>query len=194
MNTLDPDILLHTAHYMNMSDIAQLRATCKSNRYLFSSYNSVIGQALVNQYGATESVNVAFEHCGEEVASWICQNFMNQFDRQGILIFQELSEVLITSQHRVNWWHISRYQVLSEAFIRYFQDKVRWMFISQYQNLSEEFTREFKDKVDWMTISQYQQFSKAFKDEFKDKLDPQPDFSKTVTMYISRDFSRGKYE
>ena len=53
----------------------------------------------------------------------------------------------------VGWTGLSFYRVLSEDFIREFQDKVEWDFISGYQKLSIDFIREFQDKVDWNYIS-----------------------------------------
>jgi len=58
------------------------------------------------------------------------------------------------------WIEISKYQYLTEDFIREFKDKVDWWYISYYQELSEPFIREFKDKVDWWYISYYQKLSK----------------------------------
>jgi len=71
---------------------------------------------------------------------------------------------------KVSWYNISRYQKLSEEFIREFKDKVEWYWTSRYQKLSEEFIREFKDKVDWSLISCYQKLSEEFIREFKDKV------------------------
>ena len=52
--------------------------------------------------------------------------------------------------------------ILTEDFIREFQDKVNWKCISFYQTLSEDFIIEFKDKVDWEYISKYQKLSEDF--------------------------------
>ena len=41
------------------------------------------------------------------------------------------------------WIYISANQILSEEFIREFQDRVDWVCISKYQKLFEEFIREF---------------------------------------------------
>ena len=41
---------------------------------------------------------------------------------------------------------ISRYQKLSENFIREFKDKVNWEYISKYQTLSEDFKKELFKK------------------------------------------------
>ena len=55
--------------------------------------------------------------------------------------------------------------------IEEFEDKVDWTNISKYQKLSEQFIREFKDKVYWPRISQFQKLSLSFIREFKDKVD-----------------------
>ena len=72
---------------------------------------------------------------------------------------------------KVNWYWISKYQKLSEEFIREFKNKVNWYWISKYQKLSEEFIREFKGKVDWDRISKYQKLNEDFIREFKLTID-----------------------
>jgi len=47
---------------------------------------------------------------------------------------------------RANLTLISHYQVLSEVFIREFQDILCWDNIFWYQNLSSEFIKEFSHK------------------------------------------------
>ena len=74
------------------------------------------------------------------------------------------------SLEEIDWLNISRYQKLSEDFIREFKDEVNWVCISENQKLSEDFIREFKDKVNWFWISKYQKLSKDFIREFKDKV------------------------
>ncbi len=73
--------------------------------------------------------------------------------------------------NRVNWEFISKYQNLSEDFIREFADRVNWNLISRHQNLSEDFIREFSDRVDWALISGHQNLSEDFIREFSDKID-----------------------
>ena len=52
----------------------------------------------------------------------------------------------------LNWFNISYQYILSENFIREFQNKVDWYYISIGQNLSENFIREFKDKINFPII------------------------------------------
>ena len=59
-------------------------------------------------------------------------------------------------QDKVAWGWISKYQTLSEDFIREFQYKVNWNWISECQTLSEDFIREFRNEVDWEYIHEYQ--------------------------------------
>jgi hypothetical protein len=85
--------------------------------------------------------------------------------------YQKLSENFIREfKDKINWGNISIYQKLSEGFIREFEDKVDWRWISMYQKLSEGFIREFKDKIKWKCISKYQKLSENFIREFKDKV------------------------
>jgi hypothetical protein len=85
--------------------------------------------------------------------------------------YQQLSEPFIREFHdKVYWPYISCFQQLSEDFIREFKDEVDWSFISQYQKLSEPFIREFKNRVDWIGISFFQQLSEPFIKEFHSKI------------------------
>ena len=47
----------------------------------------------------------------------------------------------------IDWYIISDKYILSENFIREFQNKVDCDYISEYQTLSENFIRELQDKV-----------------------------------------------
>ena len=85
---------------------------------------------------------------------------------------------------------LSHYQILSEDFIREFQDKVNWKLISQYQTLSENFIREFKDKVDWDSISRYQRLSEEFIEEFKNKIYWNKLFKYNEKVNLSKEFKR----
>jgi len=62
---------------------------------------------------------------------------------------------------------------LTANSLREFQDKVDWLdwyWISRYQTLSEDFIREFQDKVNWYCISRYQKLSKSFRKEINIKI------------------------
>ena len=89
-----------------------------------------------------------------------------------ITILEEVNifDFINGSMSENDWFWISRFQKLSESFIREFQDKVNWGGISECQKLSEDFIREFQDKVSWYRISRYQELSESFREEFKDKL------------------------
>jgi hypothetical protein len=52
---------------------------------------------------------------------------------------------------RRNWIGdgFQQFQILSDDFIREFQDFVDWEAISQYQILSEELIRDFQYKMNW---------------------------------------------
>ena len=49
-------------------------------------------------------------------------------------------------QEKVDWYYISRYQHLSEDFIREFQKKVNWYYISRYQHLSDYIKKELRNR------------------------------------------------
>jgi hypothetical protein len=85
--------------------------------------------------------------------------------------YQKLSEEFIREFKKyVNWIYITLFQKLSESFIREFRNYFDWANISRYQKLSEEFIREFKHEVDWHYISEYQKLSEEFIMEFKDNV------------------------
>jgi hypothetical protein len=99
-------------------------------------------------------------------------NQLSQSDWNYISRYQTLSEDFIREfQDKIDWYYISCYQKLSEDFIREFQNKVDWDNISYYQKLSEDFIREFQNKVDWKSISLKQTLSEDFIREFKNKVD-----------------------
>jgi hypothetical protein len=102
----------------------------------------------------------------------LCGSNPNIWDWKMICSSVLLSEDFIREfQDKLNWAYTSTCQILSEDFIKEFQDKVDWDIISAKQVLSEEFVREFQDKVRWDYISAHQKLSEEFVDEFKDKID-----------------------
>ncbi len=98
---------------------------------------------------------------------------LNQVPWWYISKYQHLSEEFIREfKDNVDWrWGVSLYQHLSDGFIREFKDNVGWSLISEYQHLSEDFIREFQDKVYWFWISKYQHLSEDFIREFSDRVD-----------------------
>ena len=96
----------------------------------------------------------------------------NYNDWEWLSKYEHLSEDFIREfKDNVIWYWVSQHQHLSEDFIREFKDRVHWGCISVYQNLSEDFIREFKDRVDWACISAYQHLSGDFIREFQDRVD-----------------------
>ena len=89
------------------------------------------------------------------------------------IVKKELPEEAIEDFRKGSYidWFVYYDYILSEDFIREFQDKVYWSWVSFEQKLSEDFIIEFKDKVDWLGISFYQKLSKEFIAEFSDKID-----------------------
>lgn len=74
---------------------------------------------------------------------------------QSMFEFNKLSEAFLEelinidpNEDFVDWYYISRYQTLSEDFIRKYKDKVYWKYILLNQKISEEFKNEFKDKIE----------------------------------------------
>jgi hypothetical protein len=98
-------------------------------------------------------------------------NNLTKHDWYNISKFQQLSEPFIREfKYKVFWPYISEYQPVSEPFIREFHDKVHWYYIAHNQPLSEDFIKEFKNKVNWNCICRYQHLSESFIREFNYKL------------------------
>jgi hypothetical protein len=57
--------------------------------------------------------------------------------------------LMIEFQNELHWYHISKYQKLSENFIRANQEKVDWSAIVSHQLLSEDFLCEFHKRIPW---------------------------------------------
>ena len=67
-----------------------------------------------------------------------------------MFIYNEKSEIIGIEKNyknKVIWINISRYQKLSENFIREMKDKVNWDYILFYQDISDDFSNEFKYKI-----------------------------------------------
>ena len=112
----------------------------------------------------TQRVN---EYLGTDYKGLINKNQWENISR-----YQKLSESFIREfQDKVDWYWISIRQKLSEDFIREFQGKVDWDWISEYQRLSEDFIRDFQYEVYWWFISTCQKLSESFIREFQDKVD-----------------------
>jgi hypothetical protein len=106
-----------------------------------------------------EAIIRKFEtHLSNEHWAWICCNI-------------KLSEsFLIEFKDSINFYHISRHQVLSENFIRRFDTQLNWFWITNKQKLSEGFIREFQNSVNWTWIGSCQVLSEEFIYEFDEYL------------------------
>ena len=65
-------------------------------------------------------------------------------------------------QDKLDWDFISGSVPLTENFIKEFQDKSYWDSVSKSQNPSEDFIRQYQDKLNWKWISRYQVLSEDF--------------------------------
>ena len=107
--------------------------------------------------------NILSENCIIEM--------QNGVDWIWISRYQKLSEKFIKDyKDNLSFWRVCQYQRLSESFIREFRDRVNWTMISKFQQLSESFIREFRDRVNWIQVSQYQRLSEFFIEEFREKI------------------------
>ena len=62
----------------------------------------------------------------------------------------------------IDWYHISKYQKLTESFIEKYKDKLDWYNISVYQELTESFIDKYADKVYWFIIISYHKLTHEF--------------------------------
>jgi len=112
----------------------------------------------------------------------LTKEFINEFNQvlvfDEIFRYQKLNEdileyiILLRDQNldQRMWSIISRYQILSEFFIKKYCKKLNWNLICECQKLSENFMRELQDKLNWSNVSEFQVLSEKFIEEFQDKL------------------------
>ncbi len=87
---------------------------------------------------------------------------------------------------------ISHHSVLSEDFIREYEDRVVWGYICDKQNLSEDFVREFKVKVFWGYDNLYRNLSPEFIYEMKDMMNKFSMYCCVKNNKITREFIEEK--
>jgi hypothetical protein len=66
---------------------------------------------------------------------------------------------------KLNWNLISRYQKLSENFIKKHSDKVNWYEISYYQKLSGKFIKRNVNKINFTLLMMNKNISDGIKNE-----------------------------
>jgi hypothetical protein len=111
------------------------------------------------------------------------------------ITLKNYKKILGEDESRYDWEYISKFQKLSEEFIREFQDKVDWNCMSRCSLVSGDFIVEFQhqdfdwneisayyklslnniralqDKVNWFFISMHQNLTDEFVKEFRDKVE-----------------------
>ena len=85
---------------------------------------------------------------------------------------EDLKRYIESTNDPIDWELISMYAVLSEDFIREYQNKLNWTTLSICQMMSEEFIDEFSDKVNWRYIVSCQHISESFVKTHMDKISP----------------------
>lgn len=106
----------------------------------------------------------------QQLSEDFMREFQDKFNWINVLLTRLLTEDLIKEIFKNKtkpWIRISKYQILSENFIKEFKDKVVWKHISACQSLSESFIEEFKDYVDWKNIANHQYLSKEFREKYE---------------------------
>jgi hypothetical protein len=71
------------------------------------------------------------------------------------------------NQKQIHWENIDNCQILSEDFIREFNEYfnyINWTYISYNQNLSKEFIIEFSDKISFNLLLKNNQISNEVKE------------------------------
>jgi len=110
----------------------------------------------------------------QKLSEEFCEKHCASFYLNHILEHQKLSEKFLykhsenfnIGQFRI----ISKFQILSEDFIREFQNNICWHNISYHQKLSEDFIREFQNKLNWKFLG-HNNLSSSFIKEFQYKID-----------------------
>lgn len=103
----------------------------------------------------------------------ILMQFKDNVDWEQACISQCLSTTFLEDNFimlKPYLYEISKYQKLSEDFMRNHKDILDWNIISECQKLSEKFILEMSDYVNWTWISEKQKLSKNFILANKDKL------------------------
>lgn len=111
-------------------------------------------------------------HYSENLTNDFMIEFKDYVDWKYILFHLRISEEIIKiipeNILADSWYNISRFQTLSEEFMREYSDKINWTEISARQRLSEEFIREFEDRFYWDDIFRHQNISVGFALEFQE--------------------------
>lgn len=109
-----------------------------------------------------------------ELPESFIRRWIEEFNLQNLLMNQTLSEDFLRDRvsafKKVHWACISRWQKLSENFIREFKQKVRWTNIVLYQNVSLDFVLEHKKKVNWVEVSM-EKLTEEQMEKYKDLLE-----------------------
>jgi len=84
---------------------------------------------------------------------------------------EELNRIIKKKKYKdaneIIWDYIAYHQVLSEDFIREFQDRLNWKDISKFSYLSKNFIIEFRDKLDLEEMLRKKKISQEFYNELK---------------------------
>ena len=135
------------------------------------SRSPVLSDYVMDQHGTFLDWNlVTARHKFDEE---ILIRFKDHIDWEQACISQKLSSYFLDKyyiQLRVYLYEISKYQKLSEEYMRKHKDDLDWDIISEYQNLSETFMEEMSDYINWTWVSEKQKISKEFISKNVDKL------------------------
>jgi hypothetical protein len=72
---------------------------------------------------------------------------ISELYEEGIPLTEDILREFSYRNNVVDWGYISKYQVLSENFIRDFKDQLTWVVLSGSQRMTADFIEEFKDKI-----------------------------------------------
>ena len=112
----------------------------------------------------TEEVNIETIIDCYNILQTNLQTIEQRLSDFGVHTWRAISQLMLSDdfirkfQDKLDWDFISGSVPLTENFIEEFQDKIRWYLVSKSQNLSEDFVRQHQDMLDWKWLSRYQVF------------------------------------
>jgi hypothetical protein len=98
---------------------------------------------------------------------WRSEDWLHGISEQNHLLTEDFVREF---QDQLNWLTITSCAKLSEAFIVEFAQKISGRWVAVCQNVSEDFIRQYQDKIEFETLPR-RPLSERFMREFADRLD-----------------------
>lgn len=190
MESLRRNELLELISYLDLNDIEKIAILSKSHfgmiqkniknildKYGVKLFKKASSNILIAKYTVICSKMLSIKSIKELEATYEQINTIllaHQVTER--VLIEYINEYKRDEIYDLDWKNMSINGILSESFIRGYQDKLWWYFIFKYQKLSESFIIEFMHKADendnygYSLISEYQKLSELFIREYQNKL------------------------